>query len=200
MSPENYQKIIEACWKLANGGLSALDAEHISQEVQLSVQEITILFPEKKHVIFALLADLKSKVVLPEAVIDSEGSPAGNLSADDLFFDAIFAYFDGATPYKTAIKKLSQELLWDPLLMIAITPTFQDFANDLIMRYYPSPEGSQSIFGLGQRLAQKLGYQLLLLRVFYVWVEDDSFDSGKTMAALDQGMKQIKDCQSFLGI
>lgn len=199
MSPENYEKIVQTCWNLANGGLAALEVERIAQEVQQSPQDIRTLFPEKKHVLFALLADLKKRVVLPEQSSPERGEGA-QLSFDDLFFDAVFAYFDEAAAHKLAIKKLAHEVMWDPFLMIAVTPTFQEFANTLIQRYYPASHAAASLFDTGYQFMKRVGYQFLLLRVFYVWLEDDSFDSGKTMAALDQGIKQHRDCfSSFAG-
>lgn len=198
MSPENYERIIQACWQLANGGLGALEAEKIAREVQLSPQDIRSLFPEKKHVIFALLADLKKRVVLPEQST-SEAEEGAQLSSDDLFFDGVFTYFDEAAAHKNAIKKLANEVMWDPFLMIAITPTFQEFANYLIQYYYPAPRTATSLLDTGHQFMKRVGYQFLLLRVFYVWLEDDSFDSGKTMAALDQGIKQNREYCSYFG-
>lgn len=189
MDQKGYDKIIQTCWDLAKEGIDALDNEKIAHQSGTYEIEINALFPEKKNIILALLADLKTKAPFPPYNPD--------LNPDDQFFDAIMILYDAATPHKEAIKRLSQDLVWNPMLAISLTGTFQHFANEIIKQFYPIPSEGSPIKGYGQQLAQNLGYQVLLLRVFYVWLEDETSDLSKTMAALDQGIKQIAECRSW---
>jgi len=187
MDKKTYAKIIEACWALAEQGLSSLTVEKISAQSGIYEVELTPLFPEQKFILLALIADIKSKVELP--------TYSETLPQDDQFFDGVMAYYDTCQPHKTAIKRLAQDMLWTPLLSLAISPHMLQIANDLTDRYYPLPENS--LKASFQNAGQKLAIQILLLRVFYKWVEDDSFDLSETMAALDQGMKQINQLKNW---
>lgn len=187
MDAITYAKTIETCWDLAEQGLDNLTATSIAHQSGISEAEFNALFPEQKFILLALLADIKTKVTLAEY---SEA-----LSKDDQFFDAVMSYYDACQTHKSSIKKLSEDLLWSPLLSLEITPSMQQIANDLTNRYYPLSENS--IKSTCQNAGLKLAIQILLLRVFYKWLEDDSFDLGATMASLDQGMKQINKLKEY---
>jgi AcrR family transcriptional regulator len=187
MDTTTYTKTIDTCWTLAEQGLDKMTVASIANQSGISETELNSLFPEQKYILLALLADIKSKTTLAEY---SEA-----LSNDDQFFDAVMSYYDTCQPHKSAIKKLSEDLLWSPLLSLSITPSMQQLSNELADRYYPLPENS--IKASCQNAGLKLAIQILLLRVFYKWLEDESFDLGATMASLDQGMKQINKLKEY---
>ncbi len=187
MTPKTYTKIIETCWALAEEGLSDLTIPNIAARSGVFEIEVTPLFPEQKFILLALLTDVKTKVNLP--------TYSETLPKDDQFFDAVMAYYDACQPHKAAIKHLAQDLLWSPLLSLSMTTPLQQIANELTDKYYPIPENS--LKATFQNAGQKLAIQILLLRVFYKWLDDDTFDLGETMAALDQGMKQINQLRAW---
>lgn len=190
MTPDQYATVINSCWTLAEEGVDALHINRIASHANLPFYEVQSLFPETKYIFRALLSDIQHRVdptlPLPET---------SDLSSDDLYFDAVMTYFDAVAPHKKAIYQLTHEGIKKPICFVSFLPTLQDFSNDLRNRYYPKPS-SYGQLSCGVDLLHQWATQALLARVFYVWLEDDTFDLAKTMAALDQGMKTMR---SYLG-
>lgn len=183
MTPDQYAAVIDASWNLAENGLDALTVNDIAARAGIPFCEVHSLFPEKKHIFMALFQDLRDRVNPTLPLVSSVNAPQAE---DDLYFDAVMMYLDGATPYKKAIHRLAQDALRKPIPYVAFIPTLQDFSNNLREKYY-----SFEAFSCGVNLLHQWAYQALLTRVVYVWLDDDTFDSAKTMASLDQGIKMI---------
>lgn len=188
VNQKTYAVVIQSIWVLAEQGLESLTLEKLSQHTGLCINDLTSLFPEQKNMILALISDVNETAQLP--------SYSSDLPQDDQFFDAVMTYFDVCHPRKKAIYKLTMDVLSAPTLLFSIVPELQRVSNHLVDIYYPPSD--QSLKECLQTAGQKLAIQLLLLRVFYAWLEDDTFDMSQTMMVLDQGQKQLKKVQGFL--
>jgi hypothetical protein len=187
MEPEIYRKILDTCWFLAEQGLDSLTISKISEGSKVHEIELLSLFPEQKFILLALIADVREQVVLPPYT--------DTLSNNDPFFDAVMALYDRCQIHKGAIRRLSEDMPCHPLLFLSITPSLQHISNDLVDRYFAAspPSLITSVWNSGQKLA----YQLLLLRVFHQWLEDDTFDMSQTMITLDQGLKHMAQLRDW---
>ncbi len=178
MNQEHYKRVIESLWTLAENGLPYLTVERISNHSGISTTEIEALFPQQQNILLALIEDLNSSVELP--TIDHR------LTLRDQIFDAVMQYFDGAQPHRLAIKRLGEEIIWHPLLLSTVMSRLYAIGEAIIDKYQALSIG---MLHFGQKLAFKGAFAYALKE----FIDDDTFDLSKTMAALDQALKTVDD-------
>ncbi|AIK95758.1 hypothetical protein [Candidatus Odyssella acanthamoebae] len=185
MNQEHYKIVMESIWGLAEGGISSLMVDRISQHSSISEANVLELFPHQQNILLAMIEDLKSQVELP--ALDSQLTPR------DQIFDAVMLYFDVAHPRRLAIKQVLADILWHPLLLNHIVPRLYSLGESIIDKYQPGSGVLQ--FG------QKLAFKGAMAHALSVFADDDTFDLSKTMAALDQGLKTVENlkvnCQNL---
>lgn len=170
------------CWHEAElGGLSSLEPSYLAQRYHVPLMDITRFIPNRTYALRFLIEDVLGGVGLPFS-----STPAGN----DFLFDGIMACFDKAQPHQAAISKIWSELPWHPLESCALIPEFTKPINKMVDQAF----GEMSWF-----MAQinYKAYQVLVLEVFLVWLDDSTPDLAKTMAKLDQGLKKLDSCRAL---
>ncbi|MBW8310304.1 MAG: hypothetical protein K0M45_11850 [Candidatus Paracaedibacteraceae bacterium] len=177
MNQEHYKVVMESLWVLAEKGLSHLRVDCISNRSGVAESAIEELFPHQHNILLAMIENLKLLVELP--AVDPRLTPR------DQIFDAVMLYFDVVQPHRLAIKRLVEEIMWHPLLLKNIMPELYSIGATIIDKYYPST----GMLQIGQNLAFN-GAMAYALKEF---IDDDTFDLSKTMAALDQGLKTVDD-------
>lgn len=169
------------CWERAErGGVKLLEPAALATFYRVSLFEVRRYIPDYSHAVLLLIEDTTSKV--KHTFPDTQ-------STQDYLFDAIMSYFDEASPHKTAIQKIWSDLMWHPMDLLKIFPSLTKVTNSLIDAVYPSSPW------LIQEIRYK-AFQWTIFQVFLTWLEDNSPDLAKTMAALDQ---QLKTLQEYLG-
>ena len=103
----------------------------------------------------------------------------------DALFDLLMQRFDGLAPYKPGLKRILDEARTKPHLILPVMPQLaRSMTAMLEAAGQPAREVRQ-----GPRVA---GLCLIWLSVMRVWLDDDSVDQAKTMAALDKALGQAE--------
>lgn len=185
MSPELYSRVIERAWAIAeHSGLASLSATTIAADLGINPVEVDALLPAPSSILLMLLEDVAGKVVLPEK---------GGLTEQDQLFDCFMAYFDAAQPRKAAIKKIWQDSFLHPLVVAQGLPDSVKYIHKI----------ADHVFTNNPWYVQHLCYlalQAIAAYVFTVWLDDETLDNSKTMAALDFSLKQASQIKQFVGM
>lgn len=181
MNRKSYDIVMRSIWSLAEKGLANLTVENIASDSGVSLLELSDLFPQQKNILLAMLEDIKQQVTMPE--VDNR------LTRRDQVFDVAMMYFDAAQPHRLAIKKLSEDLIWNPYLLMQVLPYLYSLGESIVMKYLPEDKDRGGIRYFGK----KLSYNGVFTHALYIFLADETFDLSKTMAALDNGLKKIDD-------
>jgi AcrR family transcriptional regulator len=131
----------------------------------------------------AILAGLMSRV---DAAVLAEAPGAGSKeSARDRLFDVLMRRFDALKPHRPALKVIARDLLADPATALCGAPAL------LRSMAWMLEAAGLSSAGIRGRLHVR-ALTVLYLCVLRVFVDDDSSDLGKTMAALDRRLRQAE--------
>lgn len=175
MSPEKYQSIVSAAWCLAEeAGLSKLEPIYLSLKTEIPVLEIEMIIPNQALAIQLLVSDVLTRITPIKSDM---------LSDIDNLFDTIMAAFDTAQLHRKAIQKIWYDLPLNPLLFLQVIEPIQKKILEISDLLIPEQSKLTS-------LIDRVGLQAIFVRVFLTWVEDETLDLSKTMAILDQTLKQ----------
>lgn len=183
MTPSEYRQIIEETWVLVEShGLRGVDADSIAKVASIPVAKVRSILPDQGAIILLLVANILSKIqIVPNQL----------LSEQDRLFDAIMQGFDMAEQHKQAIAKLWNEIMWKPWMWPQILPPFQKKLDEIV-------EILMTKNGFLQEAFTHLGIRAVFLNTFLAWVEDETLDLSKTMAALDQSLKQYYELNQYV--
>ena len=106
-------------------------------------------------------------------------------SARDRLFDVLMRRFDALKPHRAALKVIVRELATDPPTALCSAPAF------LRSMTWMLEAAGLSSAGIRGRLRVR-ALALIYLCVLRVFVDDDSEDLAKTMAALDRRLRQAE--------
>lgn len=106
-------------------------------------------------------------------------------TSHDRLFDALMRRFDALAPYKPAILVLARDWRTRPLVALANAP-----AVLRSMRWALAAAGIPTDGIRGAMLVQ--GLALAYAAAMRVWLDDDSPDLGRTMAALDRSLRRLE--------
>lgn len=116
-------------------------------------------------------------------VIESDFTFAPEDKARDRLFEVLMRRFDALQPHREAVQRVRTGLLRDPIASAAMMRQ-----SGCSMAWMLEAAGLSPDSGCGKiRIAGLTG---LWLNCVAVWVEDDSKDMSRTMAALDRGLKR----------
>lgn len=181
MTPFSYQKIVQAAWQaVEKKGLDSDIAYEISKQTGISILDIQSIIPQPLNLLLLLTTDILGKI--------RPLSHAG-LSAEDYLFDMVMQGFDHADPHKKAIKRLWEDLKWQPWIGGQVTPVFQKKLNEIFAEAFSS--------SLPFKKIAEWGFHLVFVNVFLTWVEDETLDLSKTMASLDASLKYYFDIYKY---
>jgi AcrR family transcriptional regulator len=171
-------RIIDATMELiATRGWRTLSLADIAAAAGLTPAQLYVVFPSK----LAVLNAFERRV--------NEQTLSGSVSADetirDRLFDLVMRRLDALTPNKPAIRALVRELPRDPAALLCGGPRFFN-----AMRWMAESAGVET-GGIGGMLRVK-GLAAVYLATLRAWLNDDSADNAKTLAALDRALKQAE--------
>ena len=178
-------RVIDTAMALAaENGWRPLSMSSIATAADVPLTEVYRHFPSK----IAILDGLTRRI--DAAVLD--GGPGDDEdSVRDRIFDLLMRRFDALNAQRSGIMAVVKDLPRDPVSALSQLSALQramawtlDLAGD-------PPDGL-----LGQIKARALG--LLYLVVLRTWVDDDSPDMAKTMAALDRRLSQAEQIAGFV--
>ena len=173
-------RIIQQAMTLAaERGWRALSLVDIAEAAGLTLSQVYGEFRSKQEILsgFARMIDGQ---VLAEGAAEAEDGPAR-----DRLFDVIMRRFDALAPYKTAIGHIAYDQLRDPLAACAAA---RQLRRSMALMLETARIGSDGLKG-ALRVKGLIAIYLVTLRV---WLQDDSTDMAKTMAALDGYLRRLE--------
>ena len=171
-------RIIDATMDLIAGrGWRNLSLADIASATGLSLAQLYAVFPSK----LAVLDAFERRV--------NERTLAGEVSAEDSIrdrlFDLIMRRLDALAPHRPAIRALIRDLPLDPSIALCTGPRFVN-----AMRWMAESAGMDTS-GIGGCLRVN-GLAAVYAATLYTWLNDESADNTRTMAALDRALKQAE--------
>jgi AcrR family transcriptional regulator len=178
------QRIIEASLALAaRQGWRAISLADIAREAGLPVLDVYRTYRSKSAILAAFLHRVDA------AVLAGSEDDTGERARDRLF-DTIMRRFDALAPYKAAIRHLARESATDPVLGLTSLPSLLHS-----MRWMLEASGVSTSGWRGALRVKTLA--ALYLSVLRLWLDDESPDMIKTMAALD---RRLRAAENWLGL
>ena len=162
----------------AEGRWRDLSLAEIAERAGLNVAEAYVIYPGKG----AILRDQMRKI--DEAVLAGTESDLGEESARDRLFDVLIRRLDAMAPYKEALAVILHDLGRDPVAGLCMLPNIRRSVAAMLEAAGLSADGVKGALRVKAVAA-------VFASTLRVWFRDDSEDMGKTMAALDKGLRRL---------
>lgn len=162
----------------ASRGWHALTMTEIAVAADMSLAELYRHAASKTDLLRAF-AGMVDEAVLADGPPDAEDSPR------DRLFDLLMRRLDVLNAHREGVRAVLRDLRRDPLAALAQQP-----ALDRSMRWTLEAAGLARPGPLGLVKVRALG--VLYLVVLRTWMDDDSEDMARTMAALDRRLRQAE--------
>jgi ubiquinone biosynthesis protein COQ9 len=171
-------KAIQAALELAaEGGWKNVTFAGIADRTGLSLSELRRDFTCKTDILRVFQRETDAEVLAKaKPAGDSEQSPR------DRVFDMVMTRFEVMTPYKPALRRISDDLCCHPAEAVQLIPSALDSQYWMLASAGAKVDGP----GTGLRVA---GLASIYAKVFRVWLDDTSPGLDRTMAALDRRLK-----------
>jgi AcrR family transcriptional regulator len=177
-SSDKRQAIIDALMDLASRrSWNSIEIQDVAQAANVSLAEFRDLFPSKGAVLGALSRKI-DKQVLEGTTDDLAGEPAR-----ERVFDVLMRRFDALAPYKDALRRISQDLRYDPASLAALNQVALNSQRFMLAAAGISTEGP-----LGALKLQ--GAVLVWANTMRTWFDDDDPTLARTMARLDRELRR----------
>jgi AcrR family transcriptional regulator len=171
-------RIVDATMDLIAGrGWGTLSLADIAAATGLTLAQLYAVFPSKLAVLDAFERRINEQTL--------SGTASADETIRDRLFDLVMRRLDALAPYKPGIKALVRDLPLDPAAMLCGGPRFLN-----AMRWMAESAGVET-GGIGGMLRVK-GLAAVYLATLRAWLNDDSADNTKTLAALDRALKQAE--------
>jgi AcrR family transcriptional regulator len=173
--------LVETTMRLvADSGWQSLTFATIAAESGLSLSQIRHLAPMKSALICCLNDEIDATVL--RAITEDA---FGEETPRERLLEVLLQRFDALKPYKPGLKRLANDLRYDPALGTLLTMLLpRSLAWMLEAARIPLSGWSAPL--------KVAGLTGLYLRAMRVWLTDDSEDGSKTMAELDRLLKEAE--------
>jgi len=172
-------RIVDAALALiAERGWRATQLHEIAAKAKVDLAALYRTFDGKTAILDAFSRRVDAAMLEGATPADPNETP------HDLLFDALMRRFDALGPHKPALLVLAREWRGQPLALLAQTPALMRAMRWALRAAGIPAEGVQGAV-LVRALACAWG------ATARVWLEDDSPDAGRTMAALDKNLRRI---------
>jgi len=175
------ESVIDTAMQLtAKRGWERVSLRDVARAANLPLAALYSRFPGKTRLLAALSERVDSAVLAEHDPADTADEPAR-----DRLFDVLMLRFDHLQPYRTAIGSILRCYQRDPVLALGglrrlrRSMTWMLEAADLTTS---GVRGEMRVTGLCA----------IYVATLRVWVDDDSTDMAKTMAALDGYLRRIE--------
>ena len=175
---DKRKAIVEALMDLASRRpWHEIEITDIAKAANVSLAEFRDLFPSKGAVLGGL-SRIIDKQVLEGTTDDLAGEPAR-----ERIFDVLMRRFDAMQPYKEALRRISQDLQYDPVSLAALNQVALNSQRFMLAAAGINTEGP-----LGTLKLQ--GAVLVYANTMRTWLEDDDPAQARTMARLDRELRR----------
>lgn len=177
-------RIVEAAMTLAaEKGWRKTRMADVAVAADVSVAELKALFPAK----VALLLGLMKKI--DDEVLENVEPSHDDETVRDRLFGILMDRFDALTPYKKAVASIAEDLRWEGLAAFCLVP------HGLISMSWMLEAAGVDSAGIRGAIRAK-GLAVVYGVALKAWLEDDSNDMAKTMAALDNALAKAESFAS----
>jgi AcrR family transcriptional regulator len=177
------EAVVEALMRLAaEQPWNDIEIGDIAREAGLSLAEFRELFPSKGAVLGGLAK------IIDRKVLEGDGTDLADEPTRERLFDVLMRRLDAMTPYKDALRRISQALRGDPLSMLALNGVALNSHRFMLAAAGIDTEGP-----LGRLKLQ--GVVIAFARTVDVWLDDTDPALARTMAKLD---KEIRNGERFM--
>ena len=162
----------------------AMDA--VAARAKMDLGEALLLVPSKTYLMLGFLDRIDARTLAPVKRIDPEDSPR------DRLFEILMRRFDALNEKRDGAKAVAAGVARDPAALVAG-----------ICRVDRSCAAMLSAAGIStgglMGLARIQGLKAVAAYTLRAWMQDDSADLSKTMAALDKALTRAEKLASFTG-
>ncbi len=189
-SPEKSlrDRIIDGALSLAAvQGWESCSVRDIAGEAEVTLEEFYEHFDDRTDVIAAYGRRLDRAVLSRFADLDYDASPR------DRLFDILMERFDAASEHRDGIVSVLRAGKVDPKQAVIGLPHLGGSMARML-------EAAGLETGGLRGAARVAGLAALYLWVLRIWIDDESEDLSKTMAALDKGLGRLESAANSLGL
>jgi AcrR family transcriptional regulator len=181
-------RIVEAGLdEVAAAGWRNLAMDAVAERAGLSLGEVLMQVPSKTHLMLSFLARIDQRTLSPVKRINPEDSPRERL------FEILMRRFDALNEKREAAKAVVTGVSRDPAALAAGLCRVERSCAAML-----SAAGISTGGLLG--LARIQGLKAVAAYSLRAWMNDDSADLSKTMAALDRALARAEKLASFTGL
>lgn len=180
------RRILQAALKLAaREGWRRVTLAAIAAEAKLPLATLYAHFGSKPAIVRAIIRRTDERVL-------AGGAAAAAEPVHDRLFDVLMRRFDALSPDKAGIAAIARDACGGPAGALGLACTFC-----VSMAWMLEAAGVSSAGLAGALRAQ--GLALVYASAFRAWLNDDSADMAKTMAALDRGLRRAERACALAG-
>ena len=177
---DKRKAILEALMDLAaRRSWSEIEIGDVAKAANVSLAEFRDFFPSKGAVLGALSRQI-DRQVLEGTTDDLAGEPAR-----ERIFDVLMRRFDALQPHKQALRRIFQDLQYDPVSLAALNQVSLNSQRFMLAAAGINTEGP-----LGKLKLQ--GAVLVYANTMRTWLDDDDLTLAKTMARLDRELRRAE--------
>lgn len=152
----------------------------IAAAAKLTLAQVLAVYPSKAAIVAAFTREID------EAVVKVEDPDLAAQPVRDRLFDVIMRRFDALGPHKAAVRAIVRDTARDPAAAVCAACAL---GRSMAWMLEAARVDGSGLSGL----VRKKGLGVVYLSVLCVWLNDDSEDMAKTMAALDRRLRQAEN-------
>lgn len=160
----------------AAGGWQAASLAAVAKDADVPLADAYAQFPTRLSILSGLLNRTDRKV-LADGPADIDDAPR------DRLFDILMRRFDALAADREGMRMIVRDMPGDPLNALLLAPCFA-----ASMAWMLETAGLPAT-GVGGSIRVK-GLAIVYLATLRTWLDDDSIDMAKTMAALDRNLQR----------
>jgi rpsU-divergently transcribed protein len=175
------QALLDAFLELvADRGWNGFALRDVAEAAGVGMGALFAEFPSRMALVDAFLADIDRAVLA-----DLAPSLDPDETVRDRLFDVMMRRYDALRPRKEAVAALAQGVARDPVAALALGRAVGRAMGVVLEASGVSAEGWRGA-------VRRKGLMAVHVAVMRVWLNDDSPDQSRTMAALDHRLKRIE--------
>ncbi len=151
----------------------------IAAAAKLSLADVHAHYASKAAILAAFSKQIDAEVLAREDAELADQPPR------DRLFDVMMRRFDALAPHKAAVRAIARDSLGDPAAALLGACTL---AASMAWMLEAARLGASGLRGV----LRIKGLAVVYVSVLRVWLDDDSEDMARTMAALDRRLRQAE--------
>lgn len=179
-------RLIDAMLDLAaSRGWRDISLSDIAGAAGVKVADLYPTYPSKMAVMVAFIRRIDREVLGAGFKFAAEDS------VRDRLFEVLMRRFDALQPHREAVRRIRRDLTRVPAEAAALLPVVACSMGWMLSAAETGADGPAGRI-------KTAGLTGVWLRTMAVWVDDDSADMARTMAALDRNLSRAGRCARFL--